>query len=53
MGYPCRVPVASMAYQGDFGNPVALEANAEEREVLGLISLTTIRSLILVIVGEN
>ena len=27
------------------GKPVALEANAEEREVRGLISITMIRSL--------
>ena len=34
-----------MAEISAMGKPVALEARAEEREVLGLISMTTIRSL--------
>ena len=38
-------PAASMAETSAIGNPVALEASAEEREVLGLISITTMRSV--------
>jgi len=34
-----------MADTRAMGKPVALEARAEEREVLGLISITTMRSL--------
>ena len=37
-------PVASMADTRAIGKPVALEARAEEREVRGLISMTTTRS---------
>ena len=39
------MPEASMAEICAMGKPVALEASAEEREVRGLISMTTTRSL--------
>ncbi len=38
-------PDASIADTKAIGKPVALEARAEEREVLGLISITTTRSV--------
>ena len=38
-------PVASMADTRAMGKPVALDARADEREVRGLISMTTMRSL--------
>ena len=38
-------PAASIADTRAIGKPVALEARAEEREVLGLISMTMIRSV--------
>ncbi len=37
-------PAANLAETRAIGNPVALEARAEEREVLGLISITITRS---------
>ena len=37
-------PQANIADTKAIGKPVALDANAEEREVLGLISITTMRS---------
>ena len=38
-------PVASIAETRAIGNPVALEASAEERDVLGLISMIMSRSV--------
>ncbi len=37
------MPAASIEEMSAIGNPVALEARAEERDVLGLISITTTR----------
>ena len=39
------MPPASLAETSAIGKPVALEASAEEREVRGLISMTTMRPL--------
>ena len=38
-------PAANIAEIKAIGKPVALEAKADERDVLGLISITTIRSV--------
>jgi hypothetical protein len=39
-------PPANLADTNAMGNPVALEAKADEREVLGLISITTTRPVL-------
>ena len=38
-------PAANIAETNAIGNPVAFEAKADEREVLGFISITTMRSV--------